>query len=385
MRQAIAAAWRRAVERVAGSDVERADGRCLLPPEWLVVVVNNACNLHCRMCDVGLGETGTTFWAQMIGQRRRNLDPELLARALDQAARFRPRPRIGLASPEPLLHPRIVELVRMAKRRRFFVSVTTNGMLLARLAADLVGAGLDEITVSVDGPPAVHDRIRGKDGSFAALAEGVATLAAARRGGRRPALRLSATINDLNVAALRGLLDAVEPLGAESITIAHLSFITEAMAAAHNAVVAPEWRVSRSNLGPIDPAALDVDACLQSIQAVKRWAAAHRKPRVAFSPELADRDALVTYYRRPDAFVGGRRCTDPWRILMLRSDGTVSPAHSRCYDVPVGHVTQTPLRELWNNAAMRGFRRTLLAAGGTLPACARCCGVVGKPIGEASA
>lgn len=28
-------------------------GHMFFAPEWLVLGVNNACNLHCRMCDVG--------------------------------------------------------------------------------------------------------------------------------------------------------------------------------------------------------------------------------------------------------------------------------------------------------------------------------------------
>ena len=47
--------------------------------------------------------------------------------------------------------------------------------------------------------------------------------------------------------------------------------------------------------------------------------------------------------------------------------------------VPVGNVNDQPLDVLWNGPLLRRFRRTLLDAGGSLPACARCCGVIGKP------
>ena len=66
-------------------------------------------------------------------------------------------------------------------------------------------------------------------------------------------------------------------------------------------------------------------------------------------------------------------------MMMIRTDGTVIPAHGRCYNFPVGNVTERPLPELWNNTRFRTFRQTLREAGGTLPACARCCGVIGKP------
>jgi MoaA/NifB/PqqE/SkfB family radical SAM enzyme len=60
--------------------------------------------------------------------------------------------RLGLQGGEPLKHPDIVEVVRYAKSLGFRkVSMSTNGFLLNRqLLADLEGAGLDELQISVD-------------------------------------------------------------------------------------------------------------------------------------------------------------------------------------------------------------------------------------------
>ena len=60
--------------------------------------------------------------------------------------------RIGFQGGEPLKHPEIVELVRYAKSIGFCqVSMSTNGFLLSRqLLADLEGAGLDQLQISVD-------------------------------------------------------------------------------------------------------------------------------------------------------------------------------------------------------------------------------------------
>src|SRR5213595_3501608 len=60
--------------------------------------------------------------------------------------------RLGLQGGEPLKHPDIVEVVRYAKSLGFRkVSMSTNGFLLNRqLLADLEGAGLDGLQISVD-------------------------------------------------------------------------------------------------------------------------------------------------------------------------------------------------------------------------------------------
>jgi len=140
--------YRRAATRVRGSDHVRADGRCRLAPEWLVLCINNFCNLKCRMCDVGLGDHDTVFWANLIGNHPQNMTLEQLERILDQAASLRPRPMVGLAFTEPFIHPRIVDFGRAVTGRGFYCQITSNGTQLPRLAEGLVEAGVDEIVIS---------------------------------------------------------------------------------------------------------------------------------------------------------------------------------------------------------------------------------------------
>jgi Fe-coproporphyrin III synthase len=373
---------RRTTELVAGDDYDRPDGRCRLGPEWLVLVVNNFCNLHCRMCDVGLGESASVFWAHMIGDDRRNMSLEMLLTVLDQASSFRPRPRIGLAFTEPLIHPRIVEFCRAAAGRGFFCSITSNGFMLPQLAGALVEAGLSEITISIDGPEEVHDRVRGRAGSFRRLYAGIEALNEAKRRRRvsHPRVRFSYTITDENSTAMLAFVRAVEPLQPTAFCFSHLNFITDEMAAAHNAEHGGAWAVARSNLGSIEPGRIDLDAMWGALAELKAYARSRPGfPALVIVPDLTSRNDLDVYYREPMRFVGGRNCTDPWRMMMVRTDGTVIPAHSRCYNVPLGNVGATTLSAMWNGAGALAFRRKLKAAGGTLPACARCCGVIGKP------
>lgn len=104
----------------------------------------------------------------------------LLDEILAQAAAFSPKPRIGFAYTEPLIHARILDFCRSIVRRGSHCAITTNGFMLPRLAHPLVKIGVQENTVSVDGPGQVHDRIRGRAGSFEALYRGVAELGRAK-------------------------------------------------------------------------------------------------------------------------------------------------------------------------------------------------------------
>src|SRR3954447_16883575 len=137
--------------RLLKGDAERADGVCRFAPEWLILCINNFCNLKCRMCDVGLGERASVFWANMIGDEPGNMSLDLLKRVLDDAEGFSPRPKIGVAFTEPLIHRDILAFCREIVTRGFFCSITSNGFLLPQRAEALVEIGVDEIIISVDG------------------------------------------------------------------------------------------------------------------------------------------------------------------------------------------------------------------------------------------
>ncbi len=231
--------YSRLAPRVLGEDHTRADGRCRFPPASLVLGINNVCNLHCKMCDVGLGEQGTVFWANLIGDHPQNMSLELLNKILQQAQGFWPRPRIGLAFTEPLIHPKILDFCRAIKSQGFVCTITTNGTQLPRYAEALVDLGVDEVVVSVDGPREVHNRIRGGRETFEKLTRGAELLndAKQRAGKTRPVLRFSFTVTDENYRHILEFIQEVEPLRPADINVSQLNFITDEMAAAHNALL----------------------------------------------------------------------------------------------------------------------------------------------------
>ena len=373
---------RRLLRAVRGDDYTRREGECRLAPEWLILCINNFCNLHCRMCDVGLGASDTVFYANLIGDHPQNMSLDLLNTILDQAAVFRPAPRIGLAYTEPLIHARILDFCEAIARRRQFVSITTNGYLLPKLAGDLVACGVDHITVSVDGSEAVHDRVRRCDGSFSRLYEGVETLNQAKSKANRqtPVVQFSYTLTDENYTDMVNFVKQVAPLQPDRLVFSHLNFISAEMAHVHNMTYQRDLRVVRSNLGDMDLGGIVLADMGQALRELKAYVGSMAKPpRLTIVPDLSDLRELEVFYRKPLTFIGSRRCTDPWRLMMIKTDGVVIPAHGRCFNFPVGRVTDRPLKEIWNSDRYLELRGILKSAGGMLAACSRCCRVIGKP------
>lgn len=352
--------------RLRRANARLLPGRLLHGPEWLVLGVNNACNLHCRMCDVGQAVTDTNFARNLLGSRPRDMPMELMERIIDQTASRFPSARLGFAFTEPLIYPHLVESVERATARDLATAVTTNGLTLRRSAAALAAAGLDDLFLSIDGPPAIHDAIRGRQGAYDRAFEGVDGLLAADR---RPRISVFCVITPWNQGHLVELLELLSRLPLHQVGLMHPNFTTGEVVRIHNQRYGSSYPATPSNLGPFDPAEMDLGSLEEEIGAIRGrpWPFP-----VGFSPELRGVADLQRFYRRPAELIGSS-CADAFRTLMIKSDGRVNPAHGRCYDVTVGNLHRQSLSEIWNSGELGRFRRTLNRAGGLLPACSRCC------------
>jgi MoaA/NifB/PqqE/SkfB family radical SAM enzyme len=273
---------------------------------------------------------------------------------------------LGFAFTEPLIYPHLVEAVGLATARGLSSAVTTNGLTLKSSAGELAAAGLDDLFLSLDGPPAIHDEIRGREGSFDRAVAGIEVLLAAEP---RPRISVFCVITPWNQELLVAFLGVLSPLPLHQVGFMHPNFTPEDVVRTHNSTYGSSYPATTSNLGPFDPADMDLPSLAAELDAIERrsWPFP-----VSFSPNVRGAAALDRFYNRPAELLG-RSCGDAFRALMIKSDGRVIPAHGRCYDVTVGNLHETSLPEIWNSAELGRFRKTLYRAGGLLPACSRCC------------
>ncbi|MGD0835201.1 MAG: radical SAM/SPASM domain-containing protein [Polyangia bacterium] len=123
----------------------------LSTPFVLLVDPVNICNFRCTFCP-----TGDSALIRSSGRWRGRLDYDLYTKIIDDLAEFdRPLRVLRLYKEgEPLLHPRLADMVRYAKSSGHVqhVEMTTNGFLLrpAR-TAPILDAGIDRINISING------------------------------------------------------------------------------------------------------------------------------------------------------------------------------------------------------------------------------------------
>ena len=113
--------------------------------------LTNHCNLKCSFCPTGNG---------LLARPKGFMEPEVFRRALAGAGPL--EFTLLFQWGESLLHPEFGTLAREAAAHGTRTLVTTNGTLLDERRTDLLlDAGLDRVTVSVDGDAESHATIRG--------------------------------------------------------------------------------------------------------------------------------------------------------------------------------------------------------------------------------
>ncbi len=114
-------------------------------PEHVLIEPTNRCNLRCVMCA-----------NRKMKRPRGFMDEELFESVVEQSVKMGVYKVSLVGLGEPLLHPRLLDFVQMAKMRGVpHLYVSTNGQLLDEdRAAGLVDAGLDELKVSIEGTTA---------------------------------------------------------------------------------------------------------------------------------------------------------------------------------------------------------------------------------------
>jgi len=118
---------------------------------------------------------------------------------------------------EPFLRQDIFEILEALKIRGFDTYILSNGTLINReLAVRLAAIGVKGVQISIEGPEAVHDSIRGA-GSFSSSLKGIRYLLDAG-----VELTLNTTLSDVNAHCFMDVIELASLLGAQRLGFSRL-------------------------------------------------------------------------------------------------------------------------------------------------------------------
>jgi Fe-coproporphyrin III synthase len=309
----------------------------------LVIFPHNRCNCRCVMCDI---------WRSRETQQLMPADLERhLVSFRELAVRW-----VVLSGGEPQLNEQWSYLAQLFRSVGSRVTLLTAGLLLKHQARQVVDS-VDDVIVSLDGPPATHNHVRRVADAFERLADGVGTLH-----GLNPHIpvRARCTVQKANCCSLRATVRSAKKLGLSSV-----SFLAADLTS--TAFNRPEgWLPDRAN-----HVALNNEE-VEALQAeVHRLISEHALDLESgyIVESAAKLNRMVAHFR---AHLGQGKdvaphCNAPWVSAVIEASGDLRP----CFFHPViGNIHRRSLADIVNSQEALRFRSHLDVANNET--CKRC-------------
>ena len=298
----------------------------------VVIFPHNQCNCRCVMCDI---------WRI---REAKEITPEDLEQHLRSFQQLGVRWFV-FSGGEPQLNEKWSCLAQMLRSTGSRVSLLTAGLLL-KSQAQAIADSIDDVIVSLDGPAAIHNRIRRIPDAFEQLAEGVKALHHLRP---EMPLRGRCTVQKANHHSLRAVVASAKQIGLNSVSF----LAADLTSAAFNR--SEGWKPDRA-----DRVALvseEVDALEAEVESLIKE---HRADlALGFVVETADKlNRIVRHFR---AHLGetknvAPRCNAPWVSAVIEASGDVRP----CFFHPVlGNIHRRALPDILNGSEALRFRANL--------------------------
>lgn len=338
-------------------------------PLSVFIHINSTCNLKCYFCDVGIGDKASMFYRNVKGDQQDDMPIDKFKKLIDEIRPF--LPLVSLPATEPLLYSHIETAIEYIQVSGLPSVIATNGTLLEKSVADIVRVGLTKLVVSLDGPPAVHDRIRGVPGTFNKVLNGLNSLSAekASANSKTPLVFANYVISQDNYDCLIGFLESIDLDLFTQIDFRVMFFCTQGVADLHNQSFGGKYNATSACLGGgIDLSVINGKILFQQIEEVKMRFG--NKCKFFFK---TDANWLDKYYHNPMEFMDSTKCVFPWFTAQISQNGDMIPPQ-RCYHQTFGNVFNEGFMNCWNGRKMRQFRMDLQTYR-RFPACTRCEGV----------
>ncbi|WP_420264343.1 radical SAM protein [Candidatus Magnetominusculus dajiuhuensis] len=322
-----------------------------------LLYVTNRCNMQCMSCG---------SW-----QRTDNHDEMTTEAIFDVIEQMR---QIGVKviyifGGEPTLRSDIFDIIRLCKSSNMYTEMVTNGSILHNLskAEELVDTGLDKLCVSMDGPEAIHDKIRGRSNSFRKAIECITSVIKARDNNKRklPLVEAACTISALNYTYIEELTELLNGLGLFEVKIRHMGVFMPMDIETMKHVMAP----IDIDMPPLFSVGADILLTKENICELRPIL---RRIQHKYDTGLLD---YVPHIEPPlysvDDWNIGRDisgCLHLWSQICVNAKGQVIPCI--WYDgINMGDCSNQGLKKAWNGEKFQYFRTHYTR----LTACKKCC------------
>lgn len=287
-------------------------------PKIAQIEITNKCNFKCTMCQRGNLKVPV-----------KDMDLKLYKNIIDRLTGIKEVYLTGWG--EPLMQPKIIEMIAYAKNKGMRVSFTSNGSLLTKdISKKLIKSGIDSISFSVDeiikdqktiAHPIVNQLINIK--VFAGLLKKVEN---------KPDIIVQSTLHKNKEDKIYEVIKWASVIGANAVNVNRLDL-------RFTNLKRPNISEEKSFADKLDKWGKQLGIRTEFRPYVAFWGFS----RIFFK-------LLAPYLHR-----GGRHCLRIYDYVYINMNGGVTP----CCALPkwtVGNILTDELKNIWNGEKMKKFR-----------------------------
>jgi MoaA/NifB/PqqE/SkfB family radical SAM enzyme len=309
----------------------------------LILNVHSHCNCRCLMCDI---------WQRDTYESMRAVDLERHRSSLRQLGVR----HVVLTGGEPLLNKDLAGVCAFFRELNIRLTLLTTGLLLKKRAQE-VAANFDDVIVSIDGPPPIHDRVRRVPGAFELIREGIAAVRT-----HRPGLHITArcTIQKANHLHVQETVLAAKEIGFNSVSF--LAVDTSSVAF-NRELLWPVARQSEVALTDTEAEAFERELEKVFVRSAEDFASGF----IAERPDKLRKIARTFRVHLGQIAPVSPVCNAPWVSAVVEIDGSVRP----CFFHPsIGNLASSDLQSVILGPQAQQFRASLDVT--TNPVCQKC-------------
>lgn len=322
------------------------------------------CNLRCRICS-WWGKKGACRNSSFIKRQSVNLKFNDLKKFAEEIINFRPL-TVTFSGGEPLLYKYWYPLAKYFKNHGIKVSLTTNGVRLAKEFRKITET-VDEINLSLGGPPSLLPLIREDPiAHFTKIFRGLKLITKfKKKNNNKPRLRVLCTISDLSYKHLSKLIDFLQKnnIAIDQYYFQHLMFIDKKTFQKQKKIFSDKFKIKNLDIWQgytYLPTKIDFQRFRGEINKVNKY------PNAIFSPNLSSKE-LQSYYQKNKITSSYRKfCLAPWLQLNVLPNGDLYI----CNDYFIGNLKEGPFEKIWNGKKSQNLRKCISRE--LFPACKGC-------------
>lgn len=316
-------------------------------PDMVAFEPTQRCNLNCKMCYQDHGSMA----------EQRELTTDQIADFFDRYPYLK---KVTFIGGEIFIRPDIMDMICSLDNTRDIV-LSTNGTLIRDSDIDILRncRHIFGISISLDGPKAIHESIRNARGSYDRTIHVIEALA------KGFPVTVNCVIQNDNVKVLPEVVDLCAALGVKILSFELERIYSEDIIAQTEVETGLERvEIPVSSKGRIREYSLET---LQDKLCECQSRGRKTGISVIFDPPFLTDDSEACYagYQRTK----GRHICQSFRTATIAPDGSL--IHCFAIRKPFGNILDAPFGEIWNSKAANIFRKQLIMNNLT-PLCENC-------------